>query len=501
MKKEAISLAALMLVAFLLRGALLSRVEIISPDEAYFVRMSQHLAEWKSFGEFNLIERGFKGQPVFPYLLSLFVRLGKDPVAVCQWISIFFGVLTLLAFHGCVRSLGSSKDALGADLFYALSPVAIQYSLWAMPHAVFNFCLVSFLFFVLKAQKSVRFVWMGLAGLAAAGAYLARVEGILMAAAFLAAALVFRWFRWRALVVFMAAFAILSFPFWLWLYRETGIWQFTWSEGRGASGIYVDFIQKIIQDLNASSFFKFYLRNLYGAYLLLPKIVPIIFWILAGFGFVRILRSGSKAAGHVGMLVFFSAFPVFFYPMLEAVEARFLSPALIFLLMPAGAGISSLAEETFRRHRLAKGICLFLAIGSFLPGMVSLWKSFREDAMEQRRMGEWTLSYFGKSPRILFGSDSRFCFYAEAACGHFVGMRQAVEAGQRGEDLIQFLRRENVDLAAVDSRYVPKFYPSLKFLLNSPPKEWRALVKMIGGDEKITLYELPKEEPLPKGNG
>ncbi|GEM_PF-3828291 len=501
MKKEALFLILLAFLALGVRAAMWSRVEMVQPDEAYFIWMGQHLAEGKSVGEFQVMERGFKGQLSFPRVFGFITRSSMDPVAACQWVSILLGVLTLLPFHSCVRSFASLTDALWADLFYALSPITIQYSLWAMPHSLFNVCLVLLVFFALRGLKSGRSIWMGLAGFAAAGAYLARVEGILLAAAFFVTALIFRWFRRRNLFIFAAAFAIGSFPYWFWLHQETGIWQLTWSEGRGVSGIYVDFISKLIRNPSLSALANFYFRNFYGGYLLLPKILPLVFWVLAGSGAIRILRRGPQEVRALGMVIFFSAFPLFLYPLLEAVEARFLSPTVLFLFMLAGAGIPFLPEAGPGRRRLVTGILFILAWGSFLPGTVSLWKSFREDAMEQKKLGEWVLAEHGRNPKVLFGSDSRLCFYARSACKRFVGMRQAVEAQKTGEDLAPFLEKQGVDFIAMDTRYVPKFYPSLQSLLADPPKEWRPLKELSERGEKIILYEWEKPVPRPTGNG
>ena len=485
-KKELGLLVALMLTALLIRGFFLSKVEVLLPDEAYYVQMGQHLAEGGSFHDFNRVERTNMGQPLFLYLYAIVSPLGKDPIKTGQWVSLFFALATLVPFHFCARLLSSRVAALWSDLVYVLSPLFIQYSVWAMPHSLFNFFFVVSLLFTLKAQRSGRLSWILLAAVAAWGFYMVRPEGFFFAAVF-GLAILFSIGR-RPALVFSALFVLLSLPFWLWLKKETGIWQLTWSEGLGTSGIFLRrLIERMGVDAGPLTFLRFYAENLGDCYSMLPKILPLMIWMLVSVGVVDVLRRDRTLVRSVLIVLALVGFPFFFYPSYN-VEPRFLVPSILSLTMFAGAGIHSIEE---RIKRWGKPIGLGLLILSFIPGYRSLLLSFKEEPMEQKQLGEWIQLHF-KTPQVILGSDWRTCFYAGPSCKRFIWIIEEIHPLMKGSSFQDFLRLKKVDLIAADTRYLPKFFPSFNFLLKDSPPNLKPLVQVSEKENKITLYELAK---------
>lgn len=502
-KRELVLFIGILLLAFLIRGFFLSKVEVILPDEAYYIRLGEHLVEGKAFKDFDLIFRGFKAQPVYPYLVGLTTRLGNNPLAASQWASMLVAVLTLIPFHFSVKSFCSAAEALWSDLVYALSPLTIQYSLWVMNHSLFNFLLATILLFVLKAQRKGRLLWAVLAGGAACAAYLIRVEGIVFAVFLILVGILFKWprpqlgrgSRFRLLVGFSSAFVILSLPFLIWLRKASGFWQLMWSEGAGTHGIFLRLLGKSMErggftESSPFSFLQFYLRTLHSAYSVLPRALPLLIWVFIAFGFVETLRRDKTQLRAILTAVLFAAFPLFFYPAVFGMETRFASPTLLFSQMFAGPGIFYLYHlgMNFLRGK-SKFFWPGLLLLNFIPGYGALFLSFKEEPLEQRRLGEWIQNHF-ESPQVLFSSDSRTCFYAGRLCKRVVSMAEALEPLQKGIPFEQFLVQEKVDLAVTDTRYLPKFYPAFKFLLTDLPKSrFVPLAELTERGKKITLYQ------------
>lgn len=494
-RKEWGYLLVLMLAALLVRGFFLTKVEVILPDEAHYVRMGQDLSKGKTFAQLNFVseeDRGYKGQPLLPFLYALLARVSKDPLAASQWSSVILAVLTLIPFHLSCRQFLSATAALWSDLVYVLSPFAIQYSLWAMPHSLFNLLFVLTLFFVLKSEKSKSLLWPVLAGLAASGAYLTRVEGV----AFVGGITVALGFLlgFRTSLGFLGSFFLLSLPFWIWLKETTGLWQLTWTGGLGASGSLLKWkFAGNVPDSLPSVFLNSYFRNLNWEFSLLPKMIPLLIWMLIAIGIWEALRRNRLASRPVQLVGFFGLLPLVIYPIHVTPEPRFIFPALIPFLMFAGPALDAMVKITEKR-RLAVGLFVGLGVITLAPGYRSLWLGFKEEPAEQKLLGQWIHNHFEK-PQVLFGSDCRACFYAGSSCKRFVSMRRIHGLMPDDRFFEDFLIQEGVDLVVADERYVPKFYPRFKFLLESPgPTGLKRLAELGEKGERIIVYQFERKE-------
>lgn len=494
-RKEWSYLLVLMLAALLVRGFFLTKVEVILPDEAHYVRMGEGLAQGKTFAQLNFVsekDRGYKGQPFLPLLYAFLARITRDPLAAAQWSSVILAVLTLIPFHLSLRQFLSSGEALGSDLVYVLAPFAIQYSLWAMPHALFNLLFVLTLFFLLKSEKSKSLLWPVLAGMAASGAYLTRVEGVVFGGGIAIALALLLGFR--ASLGFLGGFSLLSFPFWIWLRQTTGLWQLTWTGGLGASGILVQWkLAHHLPDLLPSVFLNSYFKNLHWEFSLLAKIVPLLIWMLIAIGIWEVLRRNRLASRSVQLISFFGFLPLAVYPIHVLPEPRFIFPAVIPFLMFVGPALDAMVRRAEKKG-LAIGLFTGLLLVMLAPGYRSLWLGFKEEPPEQKLLGEWIQSHFER-PQVLFGSDCRACFYAGSSCERFVSMRRIHDSMPDKRLLKDFLIQEGVDLVAADERYVPKFYPRFKFLLEPGGPTWLKQLADFGGEgERIIVYQFERKE-------
>ncbi len=522
-KKEIFFLAILLFVALLVRGLFLSKSEILLPDEAYYVGMAQAMAEGRDFGGFSRTpferseaNRGMRhGQPLVPYLFSLAIRMGGDPIRLCQWASITAALFTLIIFHLSLRSLVPLKAAFISDSIYALAPFAVRYSLWAMTHSFFILFLVTLFYFLLQLQKSGRIQWAVFSGVAAWAAYLTRVEAGLFVIFLAAAGIFFRWLdgdieapgkRSKLVLIFLSTFILLSIPLWIWIRKATGIWQLDWSDQYDAGYF---FSRRWALPLSArtlllpkeAAFFNlhpglntlgFYLKNLMGSYFLMPTVLPLPVWILIFLGLVEILSRGKQTAKPALLAFPFIIFPFLFYPLIGQ-DSRYYHPTYVFSLLFSGPGIYFLFEK-LRIKKWGRIFCGIIVGLSFLPGYRSLILGFKEEPFEQKQMGEWLKAHYASSPQVILASDIRGCFYAGPSCKKFFQFNQAKRALAHGTDLRDFLNQNQIDLILADARYLSKFNPSFVFLLKDPPPYLEKIVQLNQGTQSITLYRFQKRD-------
>lgn len=473
-RREWLLLSGVIALAFCVRVFFLSRVRVVLPDEAYYIQMAENMAYGREFGAFGAV---IKGQPLFPFLVSLFIRWGVDPARAGGWISVIFGVLTLIPFHLCVRHWASEREAAGSDLIYALSPFAIRYSFWAMTHSVFIFLYVLLFLFFLKSRRNP--AWVGaLLGMAAAFLYLTRVEGIILSGLLF----LILWAGNRgSLPAFSGVFSLIGLPFWIWVRKETGVWQVTWIEASGASGLLAAWTSvspavaagSLIQKASA------YFYNIVRLQTFLPQIFPLIGWILGTFGMVKVL-SHERASVLWGILLF-AGFPFLFYPAI-ALEPRMFYPALVFLALFAGPGI-----EFLRERRIPAALIFFLLFLGFVPGYRNVWAESAEEPLEIRRAGEWIRKEMPEPAGIL-SSDIRTCFYAGPRCGKFLTMKAAERLLESGKSFEDILREKSVTLVVADSRYIPKFYPRFSFLFSEEYRNSHPFLAVLSAADREGIH-------------
>ncbi len=503
-KRKIIHGLVVLVVAFIVRLIFLRMVSVVAPDETYYISLSQDLAQGKGYG---IAHGAYEGQPLFPWLCALAMRVAKYPVTACQLLSVFLGVLTILPLHLCVRSFATHAEALWTDWIYALAPFTIQYSLWAMPHVLFNLCLVTALFFALKVQSSGRSRWAALTGVALAFAYWTRPEGFVWALVLGILGCLMPWLeapraaasrRFFLTLIMAAIFVVVSVPLWIAIRNATHAWQMAWTAGGGVSAI---FMSRCGEPWGASSLLRSmtmtYLKNLSAAYNLLLRIIPLPLWFAIAFGVAGALQRKQTSLKALLLILFFACFPLFFYP-LYLVEARYLYPGLMVLFVFAGISTASVQRylaEGFpypMKMASAKILCYAALLLIFLPGYRSLALGFGEEPMEQKRLGAWIQEHI-HSPQVILGADRRSGFYAGPACKQFKNLQNIQLPAANAKAFESFLSANAVDLVVADTRYIPKFCPQFMFLLSEPVSPMlRPLITLTEGYEKIMLFQVQR---------
>lgn len=493
LRKEWKFLIALALLALLIRGWMLAQVRVIGPDEAYYVRVGQYLAGGKPFSDFQDFKSSFPssshlGQPLLPYLYSLFFRFhaADNPLVLCQILSILFSVSTLIFFHWGARSILTPGAALWADLIYVIDSGSIRYSLLAMPHALFNLLYIALFWMMTRFLKDRKRGWIFLAGLTGWALYMTRVEGICFVFFLGALGLILRMKKEAAL--FFLTFVCFLIPILFVIRASTGLWSLTWTDPCGMLGIAL----KHWAGNGWPGFPVFYLKGLlkiYGSWM--PQSLPLFIWMLTGVGFLRCVSLPNHS--RLFMAISFLAFPFLFYPCF-LLEARYLFPGILFFIMFAGAG----AQELIRVFSSAGffGRFLRLSMGSLifahlLIGAAYLLYDLKSEPMEYKRAGEWMKEHYHEA-KVILGTDTRICFYAGNSCKEMVVVphESSGDKAINETNIASVLQNMKVDLVAADTRYIRKYFPSLRFLIENPPPDiLKPLVELKEDNEKITVYE------------
>lgn len=505
-RKEIFFLILLLLGALVVRAFFLSKVEVVWPDEAYYMGLGFSMKEGRDYGGFPVrpfeiseMTQGMRhGQPLLPLLYALAGRVGSDPILACQWTSVIFSLLTLILFYLSARSLMGFKETLLSSSLFAFAPFAIQYSLQTMTHALYIFFLVALFLCLLKAQVSEKNRWAFWGALAAWGAYLVRVEAVLFTAMLAPAGIIFPWLdskhharkvQFRMSVIFLLTFVILSIPLWIWIRQTTGVWQLDWADRSPLS-----------DELNDAFFFSgpvfsigtllqwavYYLKNFAAVDVMLFRTLPFFIWILIAFGGLNLFSQSGPVRRRIALSLPFVAFPILFYPLFK-MESRFFYPSLAFLLIFLGPGVALLFGKTNPRRRM-RLVWLGMIILSLFPGYRSLLLDFKEEPLEHKQMGKWIQANFSK-PQTIFLSDIRSCFYAGPRCRRYFSLFKADERMAQGAGFEDFLKENEVDLVVVDTHNLERYHPSLRFLAESPPEFLEKIREETRGTNRIILYE------------
>lgn len=168
--------------------------------------------------------------PGFPLMIALAYPLTGDWELAGQFWPFALGLFTLVPLFLLLRRVYGSRVALGALLFYAVSPYLARFSLHVRSELPYIFFLVLALYLMQRGMDGgcwLSFFWTGVS---AAMAYLIRSEGsgIFIVAVFF---LLYRgWYQGQLrekavpIVSLAVGFALLALPYILYLRHDTGSW-------------------------------------------------------------------------------------------------------------------------------------------------------------------------------------------------------------------------------------------------------------------------------------
>lgn len=193
----------------------------IDMDGTEYVRIAQNVAA----GHGPVGVRGLPiliYQPLYPWAIAAFVRLGADPESTALWIALLCGT----AFAGLAYAVGATvygrRAGLGAGLVAAVLPICVQTSTTAITEAPFAAAATAGLLGLVRLLRSWSPRDAVLCGAGFGVAYLVRPEGALFALAALAVAALAPGRRLLPLVVLGALAALCAVPVLLNTYAVSG---------------------------------------------------------------------------------------------------------------------------------------------------------------------------------------------------------------------------------------------------------------------------------------
>ena len=229
MARDPLNILALLYGAGWLLFALLARPIGDYGVETDFYGDLQWARQWYADGP--TLMNGFRG-PLYHLVLGGLAVLVRDGFLAGKLISVLSAAIGLRVLGGLVRRIFGSAAGLGAALFVAAVPIYLEHTFRAGTDAFFWMLFVASLALLFRPDdRTTR--WWFLAGAAAGAAWLTRYNGVaLFPIAVIVAGFTLRPLSRapRSLLAFGAAALAVTFPWLLFVGRETGnpLWNNTY---------------------------------------------------------------------------------------------------------------------------------------------------------------------------------------------------------------------------------------------------------------------------------
>ncbi len=209
-RRDVLICALLVLIALAARLAAWGFQEIVSVDGTTYIRMARYL-----FGGPLIVAQHPPGYPFFIGVANLIWN--GDGVNAAKSVDLFFGVLVMVPFYALALRLAGRLPAVVLTAVFALTPLAIRYSVTTMTEIPFVFFLVAA---ALAAHLKRDFGAGALTGIA----FLIRPEGLVLAPALGLA----RGWNPRAWILIAAGAIVFgAVPSVLYNHQTTGAWTLT----------------------------------------------------------------------------------------------------------------------------------------------------------------------------------------------------------------------------------------------------------------------------------
>src|SRR3989338_7574686 len=209
-KKHIFSLFILIFLAFSIRFFFLQHASFITPDGTQYVTIAKNLinkGEYKSDGSHfpDIIQ-----PPLYPLILSVFIRLFDDLELLGRLVSAIFGSLLIIPFFHLSQRIFNKKVAYIGSTLIVFYPALIQSSIDALTESTYIFFVYSSILIGWIALERCSWKYFFLTGIIFGLSYLTRIEGISYLLAFFFFSAIFSIFRNRSLNGLFATTFVLS---------------------------------------------------------------------------------------------------------------------------------------------------------------------------------------------------------------------------------------------------------------------------------------------------
>lgn len=514
-------LAGIMLLALALRIAAVLTRPLVQLDETAYLSMAENLAA--GLGPLEITGKSTTYfSPLLPLMTAGVAAVARNYVVAGYTVVLAFGTLVTLPAYLLGKEFFNKRVGLMLAALIAVMPLMIDYSSRIYSESVYVFFLLLAVVFGHHMLMGCRIPCGTLAGASLGMAYLANPAAVYYVAALVVLAVIVGLVRGipgrmaKALVFFLAFFALYAVPYVIFLHAELGRWTYTGKDvdvnaytaeldldyetpefEQVAMALTDDKSDIVVNNLEDQPgpiglFLSHPVRQLkilarqgYKLYdELLARIVPIWLLPLMGLGLFAQGWSRRRLAG-TGYLLLMMV-PALLVLSIFAVP-RFFIPYLAISLIWVAAGWRRLEEwgdETLeldlaepargRWRRLAPwmiGAAVLLPVGVY--GLYSI--GTQEYQMETRDAGEWIKDNAGEDQRIM-NRESTSAYYAGGT---------PVSIPYAGyDDTNEYARIQQIDYLVVSREVIEDWRPGLQRLLDvdASHPEWELVQTFSAGE-------------------
>lgn len=476
--------------------------------------------------------------PFYPILIGISWLLTQNLEFSGQIVSVISGSLLVIPIFYLAREMYTRQTGILCAIFVVVGPPLIFGSTEVRVASLYALLLWAAVAIGWKALRSRCLFWSALTGLMLALCYLTRPEAIILLPIFLLLYLLL--FKLKVGVsssiaksivsksaVLIVVFALVSSPFWVFLYHQTGRWTFstrapyTFISYYGGDWERANFElaanpeAALSKWLDQGGLLNFVMSNrnellarwghnmvsLWSGQDKQAKMLGIPRWVMRGglillilfvsLGLIKSIRTRHIGVKHVYLLVIASSSLIYFF---FAIDWRYFYPYIPFFLI----GLAQIAimirdwakkNSAYGNRTLAKVVAYF-PIGALLLGMSGysgflIGKKIDYAPYEYKIMGQWMKENINDiENKIVMSRKIGVPFYAGTK-------HEPLYYGEYPE-LIIYAGSRGVDYLVIDQWTIPKTRPQFSFLLedNTKHPDLQLVHTIKYESRKIVLYKI-----------
>jgi len=476
--------------------------------------------------------------PFYPILIGVSWLFTRNLEFSGQIVSVIAGGLLVIPIFYLAKEMYTRETGIWCAIFVAVCPPLVFGSTEVRVASLYTLLLSAVVAIGWKALRSKYLLWSALTGLMLALCYLTRAEAIMFLPIFLLLYLLL--FKLKIglsssiiksiilkSAILIVVFALVSSPFWVFLYRQTGKWTFSTRGPYTFIGYYGGDWEKVnfelasdpeaaqLKWLEQGGLLNFVMSNrhkllvrwghnmvsIWSGQDKQTQLLGIPRWALRGglillalfvsFGFIKFIWTRHIAVKHIYLLIIASSSLIYFF---FAIDWRYFYPYFPFLLIGL-ARMTTIIQDWARQNvtcgdRTFAKIVVYLPIGVLLLGMSSysgvlIGKKMNYAPYEYKIMGQWMKENINDiENKIVMSRKVGVPFYGRAKheplyYGEYLG-------------LIEYAKSRKVDYLVIDQWTIPKTRPQFAFLLKEDKKHpgLQFVHKVRYKDRKTILYEI-----------
>ena len=483
---EAGVLAALLLLAFVLRRWVAAAIPVIETDGVQYVRIAE---QFRASG----IPWDPLFHPLYSVAIALTTPLGADLEAAGRLVSAIFGTALILPAYALARAILGPTSALVTAGLLSIHPALVLSGASVLAEAIYTFWLTLAVWIAHRAFTAERPWTLPAAGIALGLGYLVRPEAFLYLLGLLGW-VVHHGIRapkerrfLRPMIFTGLGFIACAIPYWVYLRHALGRWTLTGKvlhnliqdTGRLPASDHTDL--GYLADHAVPIAWRFVENTILLAKYVLPELFPGVLVLLLLPGVLAATRR-SGWWDREGFLLLASVPPL--VTLAFHVEARVFLPALPFLLPLVAAGILAAAQWAGRKPDDIRWLAATLAVVVLATLPFTLRPLLRPDPdlVVYRRAALWLADRVSADTPLL----DRKPFL-----GFYGGRRVVPLPDIPPVELLALARRTGATIVALDDRWLadrPKLWP---LVYAPPPDGFRILRDFDGlGTRRLRLLEV-----------